>query len=139
MSLHDLIDEAFYREYLLTVEKKLSKTINMESKIHEIVLEEEQESLIKANVSINDLKWLIENFSAETARYMAKKYEMYIEPDGGKEGIKNEPPMANFPIGHLIEYYLILKKPEGLVDYIRSIHIPNAKKYAKEIKEIYDE
>jgi len=47
--------------------------------------------------------------------------------------------MINFPLGHLIEYFLILKKPENLVGYIRSIRIPGAKKYAKEIKRIFDD
>ena len=139
MTLKDFMNETFYREYLQVIEKNILEMIDMESEVHEIILNFENESLEKSGVSINDLKWLIENHCDKTSQYIAKKNAIYVEPDGGEEGIINDPPMVFFPIGHLIEYYLILKKPERLVDYLRSIHIPNAKKYAKEIKEIYDE
>jgi hypothetical protein len=139
MTLNDFMNEASYRDYLLIVEEKLSEKIDAELEVNEIVLNLLNEFLEKAEVSLSDLKWLLENHREETAYYIAKKYEMYHEPDGGEEGIINDPLMLNFPIGHLIEYYLILKKPEKLVDYIRSIRIPGAKKYAKEIKKIFDD
>lgn len=139
MTLNDFMNEDFYRDYLLTVEERLSEKIDMKSKVSEIILNLENEFLEKAEVSLNDIKWLIENHREETAQYMVKKNEIYLEPDGGEEGIVNYPPTVDFPIGHLIEYFLILKKPEKLVDYIRSIRIPSAKKYAKEIKKIFDD
>jgi len=137
--LYDFMNEPYYREYLLVVEDKLSEKIDMESEVDELVLNVQNDFMEKAGVSLNDLKWLIDNQGVETARYMAKKYEIYIEPDGGEEGIVNDLPMINFPIGHLVEYFLILKKPEGLLDYVRSIRIPSANKYVKEIKKIFND
>jgi hypothetical protein len=43
----------------------------------------------------------------------------------------------SFLLLYLIEYYLLRYNPIGLLDYLKSIRIPNAKKYEKELKEIY--
>ena len=140
MTLNDFINEAFYRDYLITVEERLAeKIVEIDPKYIDIILNFENESLRKAGVSTDDLKWLIENHRGETAQYIAIKIKIFREPDGGEEGIVNLPPTIDFPIGHLIEYFLILNKPELLDGYIRSIHIPSAKKYVKEIKKVFDD
>ncbi|NBF11944.1 hypothetical protein GV818_25175 [Pseudomonas sp. Fl4BN1] len=77
------------------------------------------------------------NHRRKTISYAVNKYKAYIEPDGGGENIVNEAPQINFPIGHLIEYFLILNHPERLVEYIKSSKIPSTKKYAKEINGIF--
>jgi len=139
MTLNNFMKEAFYRDYLRIVEEKLSQRIDMESEYYELNLKSDMEYLKMAKMALTDLKWLIENHREETALYIAKKIEMYLDPDGGENEIVNYPPMIDFPILHLIEYFLILKNPESLVEYIQSIRIPGAKKYVKEIKKIFDD
>jgi hypothetical protein len=43
----------------------------------------------------------------------------------------------SFLLLYLIEYCLLKNNPYGLLEYLKSIRIPNAKKYEKELKEIY--
>ena len=139
MTLNKFMNEAYYRDYLLIVEEKLSEKIDTKTEVYDVVLDLLNGWLGKAEVSLFDLKWLIENYREETACYIAKKIEKYREPDGGPEKIINLPLTREFPIGHLIEYFLILKKPERLAGYLNSIRIPGVKKYAKEIKEMFDD
>ncbi|HAT2607207.1 TPA: hypothetical protein I8235_000120 [Kluyvera intermedia] len=72
-------------------------------------------------------------------RYILKKQETYTEPDGGKDNIINLAPKVNFPIGHLIEYYLLSRRPNDLLGYVTKIRIPGPKKYVKEIERIFSE
>ncbi|HCM2699621.1 TPA: hypothetical protein N3D89_004560 [Salmonella enterica subsp. enterica serovar Yaba] len=69
--------------------------------------------------------------------YIAKKTIIYTEPNGGKDNIVNEQPGIYFPISHLIEYYLLLRKPEHLLTYVMKTRIPSAKRYVKEISNIF--
>jgi len=50
----------------------------MDSEVSEVDLEFENESFEKAGVSLNDLKWLIENRRTETALYIAKKMKFML-------------------------------------------------------------
>ncbi|MCL1918739.1 MAG: hypothetical protein FWG14_10555 [Peptococcaceae bacterium] len=138
-ALRDFINEPFYRKYLLTVEEKMPVKMDMKSRVNNIVLEVENESCAKAGVSPDDLKWLIENCQEETAQYTTKKYVAYTEPDGGPDEIVNDPPGLTFPIGHLIEYLLLLRQPDKLLGYIQSRRIPGEKKYAREIEKIFSD
>ncbi|MBL6385276.1 hypothetical protein JNB38_28020 [Escherichia coli] len=63
----------------------------------------------------------------------------YTEANGGKDNIINQAPKINFPISHLIEYYLLSKRPNDLLDYVTKIRIPGSKKYVKEIGKIFSE
>lgn len=44
-----------------------------------------------------------------------------------------------FILMYLVEYYLLKNRPQALMSYIKSMRIPNAMKYEKELKGIYDE
>ena len=68
-----------------------------------------------------------------------KKQETYTEPDGGKDNIINLAPQVNFPVGHLIECYLLSRRPGDLLEYVTKIQIPGPKKYVKEIEKIFSE
>ncbi|WP_317635620.1 hypothetical protein [Xylocopilactobacillus apicola] len=116
----------------------MSVKIDRESKVHEVVMEGENEALQFSSVSLDDICWLITNYRDETISYIIKKYARYIEPNGGKDNIVNLPPKINFPIGHLIEFFLMLKAPDKLASYIRKIRIPDAHQYVKEITEIFN-
>ncbi|NIF24290.1 hypothetical protein F3J40_22205 [Pantoea sp. Acro-835] len=72
-------------------------------------------------------------------KYIIKKQVTYREANGGKDNIINLAPKINFPIGHLIEYYLLSKRPIDLLEYVTKIRIPGPRKYVKEIGVIFSE
>lgn len=137
MDILSFMNSDFYMSYLDDLDEKMPVRIDREATVHSAIIEVEVASLESSSVSLGDIEWLIKNYRSKTIKYIVAKYNSYIEPDGGDEGIVNEAPQINFPIGHLIEYFLILNHPERLVDYIRSSRIPSAKKYAKEINGIF--
>lgn len=138
MKLAEFMQSDFYMNYLDDLDKKMLVKIDRVSVIHEIIKKIELESLSYASLSLDNLKWLIDNYRFNTIDYIVFKQKKYIEADGGKDNIVNVTPKINFPIGHLIEFYIILKKPEELVEYIKKIRIPSVKKYAKEIIDIFN-
>lgn len=137
MALLNFMKSDFYTSYLNDLDKNMPISIDRETAIHSIIIKVMTASLENSSVSLDDIEWLINNHRHKTISYIVNKYKTYIEPDGGNENIVNEAPQINFPIGHLIEYFLILNHPERLVEYIKSSRIPSAKKYAKEINEIF--
>lgn len=137
MTLEDFMRTESYVKYLDELDKALPEKIDRVSKIHEVIMEVEKESLECASVSPEELDELIRKHPYKTISYIIKKHENFFEPDGGEDNIFNKPPQLNYPIGHLIEYYLLLNTPEDLQKYIKGIGMPNAKKYAKELTDIY--
>ncbi|EJX0634496.1 hypothetical protein ODD08_004622 [Salmonella enterica] len=139
MKLIEFIQSDFYASYLNDLDEKMAIKIDRVSPLHRIIEKIELDSLNCASLTLDDLKWLIENYRLKTIHYIIMKLEKYTEPDGGKDNIVNLPPKVNFPIGHLIEFYILLKKQERLLDYIKEIRIPDSKKYTKEITKMFNE
>lgn len=139
MRLIEFMQSDLYVNYLDDLDEKMSVKIDRVSTLHGIVEKIELDSLNYASLTLEDLKWLIENYRIKTINYILIKLEKYTEPDGGNDNIVNLAPKINFPIGHLIEFYILLKKPEELIGYIKKIRIPDAKKYGKEITSIFNE
>ncbi|WP_178125107.1 hypothetical protein [Pseudomonas sp. Fl4BN1] len=137
MALLNFMKSDFYTSYMNDLDKEMPVSIDRETAIHSIIIEVITTSLERSSVSLDDMEWLMSNHRRKTISYAVNKYKAYIEPDGGGENIVNEAPQINFPIGHLIEYFLILNHPERLVEYIKSSKIPSTKKYAKEINGIF--
>jgi len=137
--LYDFLNERFYRDYLLIVDDHLSEKMDMEFEAGGIILNIICEKMEKAGVGLEDIKWLINNHGEKAARYMAMKSDFYREPDGGEDAVINLPPDRSFPVGHLVEYFLILKKPEELPSFLQSCRMPYARRYAKEILKMFDD
>lgn len=65
--------------------------------------------------------------------------DYYKDNDEDKnETIEVLPSYKNFLIGYLIKYYLLKNNPKGLDVYLKALRIPNHKKYAVELKNIYN-
>lgn len=139
MKLTEFMQSDFYLNYLDDLDKEMLVKIDRVSIVHDIILKIELDSLNYASLTLGDIKWLIENHRFKTICYILKKQEKYSEPDGGKDNIVNLAAKINFPIGHLIEYYLLSERPNDLLDYVTKIRIPGSKKYAKEIGKIFSE
>jgi len=137
MTLDELTRSDCYVSYLHELENEILKKIDI-SKMEPVLIKIYNMYMDTAGISAEDLKWLIENCRGQSIFFIKNKHMTYFEPDGGEDNIINEPLKLNFPIGHLIEFFLMLNKPERLIDYIKSIRIPNANKYAKEITDIFN-
>lgn len=139
MKLTEFMRSDFYLSYLDDLDKKMPVKIDRVSIVQDIILKIEIDSLNYASLTLCDIKWLIENYRFKTMHYILKKQVKYTEPDGGKDNIVNLAPKINFPIGHLIEYYLLSKRPSDLLEYVKKIRIPGPNKYVKEIEKIFSE
>jgi hypothetical protein len=67
--------------------------------------------------------------------------EEYPEGEELEEEDNNETILGyskGFLFMYLIEYILLKDKPDELLNYLKSVRIPQAKKYEKELKEIYN-
>jgi hypothetical protein len=109
--------------------------------------------LLKAHVSIEEMTNIISTDFDKVVRFtMAKigKYENETD-DGGEfpkgEGLgKDELPVKTAPskfvlsflLMYSVEYYILKNNPNGLMQYIKDMKMPHAKKYEKELKEIYN-
>jgi hypothetical protein len=119
MKLTDFMQSDIYMSFLDDLEKSLSEKIDRKSKVHDVVIILMEKWLGYASLSFDDLCWVILNCRSTSINYIVKKQEAYTEPDGGKDNIVNQAPKVNFPIGHLIEYYLLSKRPDDLLEYIK--------------------
>lgn len=136
MTLNEFMHTESYAQYLDALDLALPEKIDRATPVHDFIIEVDNESLQHAAVSFDELNELITHQREKTIAWIIKKNETYLE-SGGEDNIVNKAPQINFPIGHLIEYRLLERNPDELVNYIKAIGIPGAKKYAKELSNIY--
>ncbi|EFB2839708.1 MULTISPECIES: hypothetical protein [Escherichia] len=139
MRLAEFMQSDIYVDFLNDLDKSLSEKIDRKSKVYDVVVNLMEKWLEYASMSFDDLHWVISNCRSDSISYIVKKQVTYTEANGGKDNIINQAPKINFPIGHLIEYYLLSKRPNDLLDYVTKIRIPGSKKYVKEIGKIFSE
>jgi hypothetical protein len=125
--------------------------IRVDSDYDEVLESYGSNSLSKANVMLSDIIGLLEsdylkviNFSiGKLAKFHnVKIVEEYpnneeVEDESNKEVFGNY--VISFLFKYLIEYYLLKNNQEKLIEYLKSIRIPHAKQYEKELKRIYKE
>ncbi|WP_199772719.1 hypothetical protein [Pseudomonas fluorescens] len=138
MTLEKLLQSDIYADYLEELDKDLPRQIDRKAKVHKVIMDLQNEWLDEAGVTTDDLFWLIRNHRKSTIHYITTKQTTYTEPNGGRDNIVNLPPTIIFPIGHLIEFFLALKTPAKLLSYIKTIRIPRASTYHKEITNIFN-
>lgn len=138
MILEEFLQSDLYTDYLDELDKAIPREIDRKAKVHKVIMDLQKEWLDASNVTIEDLFWLICNHKKSTINYIATKQKTYTEPNGGRDNIVNLPPTTIFPIGHLIEFFLALKTPEKLLEYVKIIRMPKANAYHKEITNIFD-
>ncbi|WP_017349671.1 MULTISPECIES: hypothetical protein [Pantoea] len=139
MNLIEFMRSDIYVDFLNDLDKSLSEKIDRNSKVYDVVVNLMEKWLEYASLSFDDLNWVILNCRSESIKYIIKKQVTYREANGGKDNIINLAPKINFPIGHLIEYYLLSKRPIDLLEYVTKIRIPGPRKYVKEIGVIFSE
>lgn len=147
-TLVDLINSTNYNGLLENVKSRIE--IEIDDDIPYVVWDFSIKGLNLAGIKADDLKSLIELHMDSISAYVEVKLSKYAddteqeypegyEPEKEDNKVVGLPFYKNFLIGYLIEYWILKESPLDIEKYIRAIRIPNAKKYAKEISNIYNE
>lgn len=118
-----------YYDSLLKIAKKNLETSDVKLEYLEELLKNDEKSLIYSFVKMG---LIIDNQEEE--------FSKGEEPSNDEKmvTINSLGKSITFLIDDLIEYYLLKKSQKELENYLKAIRIPNAKKYAQELREVYD-
>ena len=72
MKLTEFMQSDFYLNYLDDLDKEMPVKIDRVSIVHDVILKIELDSLNYASLTLDDIKWLIENHRFKTIRYILK-------------------------------------------------------------------
>jgi len=139
MTLDDWVRSDSYSHYLNELDEDLPEPIDRGARVHHVVAGLLVQWMNYIPVTTENLMWLIDEHSLATRAYVVAKLRKYREPDGGRDGVVNLPSTVIMPIGHLIEFFIMIKMPMRLGGYLNAIGLPAAKRYEKEISTIFDE
>ena len=147
-SIKKIIDSENYSLLLKKVQMKVPFKLN-EAAVPVALLNYDLGRLKTAKISTNDLSSLFDTNMESIVNYAIQKMKYSFDeeeefPKGEELGddetpktIKTLPYYKDFLITALIEYYLLKNNPTELSKYLKGTRTPNAKKYEKELKEIY--
>lgn len=146
MDVREFIKSNGYNELLNKTVHSLSLPLR-DGDIPSQVFNIDAGSINKSGVSLNDLSSLynedenkIINFIRLHQHEVQDDNDDYYEDDDEENKsvtIEVLPSYKNFLIGYLIKYYLLKNDQQALDTYLKALRIPNYKKYANELKDIY--
>ena len=125
--------------------------IEIDDNVPFALLDYDNERLKAAQVKIDNLESLLGSNMNEAMTFIDKKMQFDFEDDDeypeGEEisyddkphTIEELPYYKNFLVSFLIEYYLLKEQPTELGKYLKRIHIAQATKYEKELRNIWKE
>lgn len=125
--------------------------IEIDDNVPFALLDYDNERLKAAQVKIDDLEFLLGSNMNEAMTFIDKKMQFDFEEDDeypeGEEisdddkphTIEELPYYKNFLVSFLIEYYFLKEQPTKLGKYLKRIHIAQATKYEKELRNIWKE
>lgn len=137
-------------EFLLKNVQTISN-IEIDDNVPFALLDYDNEMLKAAQVKIDDLEFLLGSNMNEAMTFIDKKMQFDFEEDDeypeGEEisdddkphTIEELPYYKNFLVAFLIEYYFLKEQPTKLGKYLKRIHIAQATKYEKELRNIWKE
>jgi hypothetical protein len=127
--------------------------IKILSEFTDLSINRQVNNMTYAEASIQDFENIITNSKAIFLNFVASKLDAFSaisfkdaqEFPEGEELDDNDfdeeevilPFAADFLIIYFIEFFLLDKHPEKLEDYLKHIRVGHAKKYAKDLKNIY--
>lgn len=142
-----IIDSSQYKNLVDNIKK--SKRLKVLSEYRDAVASRDEQKMKLANLSKEEAMKLLEmdkDFFNKFVLYKMQKFENakideeYPNGEEPEQENDNETILGyskNFLLLYLIEYFLLKTNPSGLEPYLKATRIPNAKKYEKELKEIY--
>lgn len=141
-----IIKSAGYVSFIKGVQKRAN--IKILDEYLETAASRDSQKMAMANLSVDKAIYILKNDN-KLLNYVLLKLQKYenvkVEEEYPKgeeveEEDNNETFLGysqSFLLLYLIEYYLLTEFPEKLLSYLTAIRIPNAKKYDKELKELY--
>jgi hypothetical protein len=134
--------------------QEICKAVNIKTypKYSDTEIELDIDMLEIANVTIDDLLTLLTgDFNKLISFSVAKivkfdgveevqEYPVGEEPDEDDkdDNIVHQGYSKGFLLAYAVEYFILKHKPETLDNYLKISRIPQAKKYAKELKALYE-
>jgi hypothetical protein len=141
-AVKDWVESTQYNELLSYVKGKLNFRVGDEQ-VSEILLKHDVNKLDLAGVSLHNLSEFASR-KEEFCKYLAVKFSIIKGTEDEQEGggkddkvLQELPFYKNFLNLHLIEFYILNVKPDFLDVYLKSIRIPNSKKYAVQLKKSF--
>jgi hypothetical protein len=149
-ALISFVNSEIYNKTLTLIIEKTGIKINPDYK--DVIQKRDTDHLNKIDLSIEYCNKLLENDYGKIMNFIIEKIKKYSsEKDTGGdfakgEGTgKDEQPVLIENLGYvksiivmyIAEYYLLKERSDELLDYIKYLRIPQAKKYEKELKGIY--
>jgi hypothetical protein len=148
-SIKTLIEGNSYKTLLENVRKEINIRVN-EANLPSALLNVDVNRLRAAKLDAQALENILGTDMNEITRYVVSRigtvkddgeqeYPEGEEPDEDDEDevIETLPYYKNFLVGFIIEYCLLKQKPSELPAYLKALRIPGAKKFEKELKDIY--
>ena len=143
-----LVESKVYRNYLILIEKKVG--LKILDKYRDNTAKRDADKMSKAEVNAIALKSILENDKSIFTEFVFSKIRKFdklelkedyplqsLEQEDNNEQILGY--AKGFVLQYLIEYHLLKYNSEKLELYNLSCRIPQAKKYAKQLIEIYNE
>jgi len=148
-SIKNLIEGNGYKALLQNVRQQINIQVN-ENDPPSAMLNIDVNNLRAAKLDAQALENILETDLNEITKYAVLKigtvkddgeqeYPEGEEPDEDDEDevIETLPYYKDFLVGMIIEYILLKQKPSELAAYLKALRIPGAKKFEKELKDIY--
>lgn len=151
-NLKDLIKSENYVWILEEIKNKLNKKVEDKSPEYSILIYDDK-ALKAAKLEIEDIFKIINEDKEKILEYIIKTIQFFknekfeeeypegeeLEEDEKSVLIEVRPAPRNFLIGSVIDFYLLKNNFKYLEIYLKLIRMPQAKKYAKQLRKIYDE
>jgi hypothetical protein len=109
-----------------------------------VILNHDVNKLNLSGFSLAEISDILEGDVTKFIIYVCLKFDVFLTAKDEQEGNDDEdeivkvlPFYRNFLILYAIEFCFLEVNVSGLDDYLKKIRIPNAIKYAKELKSIY--
>ncbi|AWG25835.1 hypothetical protein [Flavobacterium kingsejongi] len=152
--MNELLEIVTLHDYNLAIKTLTFRNkLIIDNKINDAHIIKYKDYKEKANINLNDIVSILESKDEMkiVVNYVSKKLVKYDgcdeqeypdgeEPDEDEKDIivsSNNEYYITFLIYHLIEYCVLKKNRDYIDEYVKLIRIPNSKKYAKELKEIF--
>ncbi|MGC7560391.1 hypothetical protein ACPEEL_03715 [Pasteurella sp. PK-2025] len=142
-----IINSEQYQNLISSIQKKTKLKILNEYK--DATANRDCQKMKLANLLADDALNLLKNDEATFVNFALMKMQKFENvkineeyPSNEKMDVEDDNEIIlgyskSFLLLYLIEYFLLKTKPSELGFYLKTIRVPQAKKYEKELKEIY--